>query len=160
MDNKLKLGKQLVLFFKEPVTREEAISKLAAQLLDCGYVRESFLSGVIEREKIFPTGLPTQPVGVAIPHTDIEHVITSAIAVGILSHPVTFKEMGSEDGEVNVEVISMLAISDPQSIMSVIRSLAMTYQDQSFLQKLKNAKDREMVVSLFKQRIPDVIEVV
>lgn len=160
MENKLKLGEKLVHFFTNSVTREEAILTLATLLYDCGYVRDTYPTAVIEREKNFPTGLPTQPVGVAIPHTDSEHVVTSALAIGILSHPVTFQEMGSFDGEVDVEVISMLAISDPTKIMTVLKDLAMAYQDQEFLQNLKAAADQAMVLDLVTRRIPNVVELI
>src|SRR5688572_13356611 len=104
MDSKLKLGKALVHIFEDTVTKEEAILTLAALLRDGGYVKDSFGAAVLAREDVFPTGLPTQPVGVAIPHTDVEHVNNSALAVGILSQPVVFMEMGSFDGQVDVEI--------------------------------------------------------
>lgn len=160
MENKLKLGTKLVHFFTGCVTREEAISTLAALLYEAGYVKDSYRSAVIEREKVFPTGLPTQPVGVAIPHTDTEHVISCAVAIGILSQPVVFQEMGSFDGEVNVEIMSMLAIPDPKTVMPILRQLALTYQDAELLGKLRDSSGPEMVVDLLKARIPEVIEVV
>jgi PTS system galactitol-specific IIA component len=160
MDDKLKLGEKLVHFFTNSVTRDEAILKLASLLYDCGYVRDTYPSAVIEREKTFPTGLPTEPVGVAIPHTDTEHVVTSAMAIGILANPVTFQEMGSFDAEVKVEVISMLAISDPTKVMPVLKDLAMAYQDHEFLQKLREAVDQTMVLDLITKRIPNVVELI
>jgi PTS system galactitol-specific IIA component len=157
---KLKLGENLVCVFNEVVTREQAIITLAARLLESGFVKESFGSAVLEREKVFPTGLPTEPVGVAIPHTDTEHILISALAVGILSNPVPFQEMGSPDVEVNVNIISMMAISDPKAVMPVLRSLALAYQDREFLTLLKASSSEGMVLDLFKARIPDVIELI
>ena len=159
-ENKLKIGKNLVHLFDESVTKEDAIKTLAAHLHDQGYVKESFSSAVLEREKIYPTGLPTLPVGVAIPHTDTEHVISSALAVGILSNPVTFQEMGSLDANVDVHIISMMAISNPKSVMPVLRNLALAYQDHEFLAMLKNSSSQDMILDLYKNRIPDVIEIV
>lgn len=160
VENKLKIGKQLVQVFHEKVTREHAITSLAARLYESGYVKATFGPAVLEREKIFPTGLPTEPVGVAIPHTDTEHVNMSALAVGILSSPVRFQEMGSEDSEVSVNIISMMAISDPKSVMPVLRNLALAYQDHEFLQSLKDSTNEETVLDLFQRRIPDVIELI
>jgi PTS system galactitol-specific IIA component len=160
VQSKLKIEKNLVHVFNTSVTREEAINTLATHLLENGYVKDSFAKAVLEREKVFPTGLPTEPVGVAIPHTDAEHVLASALAVGILSHPVTFLEMGSLDVTVDVHIISMMAISDPKAVMPVLRNLALAYQDHEFLASLKNSRDQQMVLDLFKTRIPDVIELV
>jgi len=64
--------------------------------LATGYVSEEFAEDVWEREKIFPTGLPTQPFGVAIPHADPDHVKQSAVCLGILNSPVFFNQMGME----------------------------------------------------------------
>ena len=81
-------------------TREEALAELAKMLMANNYVHASFAQAVLHRENEFPTGLPTNPVGVAIPHTDIEHVISPAIAVSILANPVQFNEMGNPDNQV------------------------------------------------------------
>ncbi len=54
MDDKLKLGEKLVHFFASSVTRDEAILKLASLLYDCGYVRDTYATAVIEREKNLP----------------------------------------------------------------------------------------------------------
>lgn len=160
IEGKLKIGKNLVHVFRERVTKDEAIKFLAARLQESGYVKTSFESAVLEREAIFPTGLPTEPVGVAIPHTDTEHVHVSALAVGILASPVVFQEMGSLDSEINVNIISMMAISDPKSVMPVLRNLALAYQDQQFLTLLRDSPNEDMALDLLKARLPDVIELV
>ena len=49
---------------------EDLIYKLSLKLIETGDVLEEFPNEVIKREKVFPTGLPTNPFGVAIPHTD------------------------------------------------------------------------------------------
>lgn len=158
VQNRLKISKNTVHVFRKKVGRDDAINLLASRLYESGYVRDSFGRAVLEREKTFPTGLPTQPVGVAIPHTDSEHVNTSALAVAVLAHPVPFQEMGSLEAEVDVRIISMVAISDPKSVMPVLRSLALTYQDREFLTTLKDCSSEEMILDLFQTRIPDVVE--
>lgn len=160
VESKLKIGKNLVHLFHDEVTKEDALRVLSTLLYEGGYVRASFGSAVLEREKVFPTGLPTEPVGIAIPHTDPEHVLVSALAVGVLSHPVLFHEMGSLDDEIPVSIISMMAISDPASVVPVLRNLALVYQDSEFLSSLKDSRNEEMVLHLLKERIPDVVELV
>ena len=46
------------------------IQALGKMLQDQGYVHDSFIDAVLEREKIFATGLPTPEIQVAIPHAD------------------------------------------------------------------------------------------
>ena len=96
----------------------------------------------------------------AIPHTDSKHVHESALAVGILSKAVAFQEMGSLDSEISVNIISMMAISDPKSVMPVLRTMALAYQDPIFLASVKECANEQMVLDLFIKRIPDVIEVI
>lgn len=157
MEEKLTLNKDLVHFFNASIDRDDAIKKLASLLEVNGFVKESFTKAVIDREKIFPTGLPTQPIGIAIPHTDAEHVNNGAMAIGILKSPVKFVEMGTVDSTVEVSIISMLAISNPDVLISVLMKLAGSFQDEKFLIGLKSAKDADEVLDHYKRVIPDLV---
>lgn len=64
---------------------------LTKPLYQDNLVKESFIGKVVAREKTYPTGIPTANIGVAIPHTDSEHVNSNAISVGVLKNPITFK---------------------------------------------------------------------
>jgi len=149
---------KLVCIFEKAVSRDEAINKLASLLEAGGYVKTSFHQAVVDREKVFPTGLPTRPVGIAIPHTDAEHVKSGAIAVGILKEPVIFSEMGNPDSSVEVFIITMLAISEPDMLIPFLSKLAKTFQNTDFLLGLKSATTIEEVLQLYRQVLPDVIE--
>jgi PTS system galactitol-specific IIA component len=155
---KLELRPCLVHIFSQPVSRDDSLRELSGRLQLSGYVKESYPQAVIEREKVFPTGLPTQPVGIAIPHTDAEHVYRSALSVGILCEPVAFEEMGNPGSTVEVHIISMLAIADPQAVMTVLRKLAGVFQNRTLLADLKAARDEQTVADLLLRAIPDVVE--
>lgn len=51
------------------------------------------LPAIKQREKLYPTALPTHPYVVALPHTDTEHVIRPFICVTRLYHEITWHEM-------------------------------------------------------------------
>src|SRR5512132_875649 len=89
----------------------DAITQLGARMRAAGYVKDSFIPAVIAREQTYATGLPTEGIQVAIPHTDVEHVLRDAIAVGVLAAPVEFGEMGSPGSTVNVRLVCLLAAS-------------------------------------------------
>ena len=55
------------------------IEELSHILYKKGYVKESYTSAILEREKQFPTGLKTPGINIAMPHTYPEHVIKPAI---------------------------------------------------------------------------------
>lgn len=154
----IRLSASQVLRFEEPLPLEEVITRLASSLEILGYVRDSFRNAIFEREKVFPTGLPTEPIGVAIPHTDAEHVITDAMAIGVLHEPVQFKEMGTSNGEslVDVSLVTMLAISDPKGMVPLLSRLARCYQDGEFLEAVFLEKNIEKIMELFRAKVPQI----
>jgi galactitol PTS system EIIA component len=135
-------------------TQEEAIEKLGGLLFKNGYVKESFVPAVTSREKEFATGLPTNEVGVAIPHTDAHHVIKQAVAVGILSKPVIFAEMGDlEDKKVEVQLIFMLAVPDKNKVMTVLQQVIAIIQNKDFLKSIISTRNRADLVELLDKHL-------
>ncbi|MFT4224796.1 PTS sugar transporter subunit IIA [Micropruina sp.] len=129
-----------VIIAIDAATSMEAIRPLSQRLIEAELVAPDFLTHIMAREATFPTGLPTEPVGVAIPHTDPEHVHASAMAVGVLSRPVDFGVMGAGDDEVTpVSVIFLLAIAPGTGHMNVLGSLIRLIQDAEFLGGLSNS---------------------
>src|SRR5699024_9634505 len=78
----------------------------------------------------FPTGLPTSPCAVAIPHTDTDKVLESKIALAILKEPVSFSNMGDASIEVDVKIVFMLAIEAPGEQVTTLQNLKETVQDE------------------------------
>src|SRR5690554_2839083 len=105
-------SEKLVLVKQEGETKEDILRRLADLLEENGYVKESYYDALLEREAKFPTGIITNTTGVAIPHTDIEHVNQPAIAVATLKTPVLFNRMDDFEEVTPVNIIIMLAIKD------------------------------------------------
>ena len=122
LDLKL-LDQNLVMINLEAETQQEALEKLAGRLYETGYVKETYAQAILEREKVFPTGLPTEGYGVAIPHTDVEHVHKPAVALGILQKPVKFNLMGdlNPESQVDVQIMFMLAIKEPHMQLELLQ---------------------------------------
>ncbi|HHW03815.1 MAG TPA: PTS sugar transporter subunit IIA [Thermoanaerobacterales bacterium] len=142
------LNPELIEIDAEAEGKEEIIKKLAKLLISKGYAKESYLEAILEREKVFPTGLPTEGVGVAIPHADIKHVIKPAIAVAILKNPVQFNVMGNPEEKVSVKIIFMLAITDPNVQLKLLQDLMEVFQNKHLLLKLAVSKDVDTVLKL------------
>ena len=126
----------------------EVIRMLGSLLFTNGYVKDTFVEAVLEREAKFPTGLQTQTLAFAIPHTDTEHVLKPAIAVATLEQPVVFKAMGTEDAEVKAEIVIMLAISDPAAVVHVLRSVISIAENEPTLQAIRRAGSPQEVKEL------------
>lgn len=134
------------LIFKgiEASNNEDALKFLGQRLFDKQYVKESYIEAVIAREKKYATGLPTEIYGVAIPHTDIVHVNEPGIAIGILSKPVKFIMMGTEDTEIDVKVVFMLAVKEPKEQLQLLEKLMNIFQDKSMLNNIVNLNEESM----------------
>ncbi len=132
----------------------EAISVLAELLRSQGYVRDTFPSSVLEREKTFATGLPTPEIQVAIPHADVEHVIRPAIAIGVLDDPVEFGEMGNPGATVRVSIVFMLAVVQAQSLVSLLQSLVGLFQNPAVLHRIVAAGDPARIAAIFNEQLP------
>ena len=120
----------------------DAIHKLTAPLVETGHVMSEFAEDVWKREQSFPTGLPTQPFAIAMPHADPDHVNGSAVCIGVLKDPVRFAQMGT-DGSISLDVhlLFMLAIKEQEKQVEMIQQLMALIQSASLLEGLSEAKD-------------------
>ena len=119
-------------------SKEEALTYLSDKLIAKGIVKESYKEAILNREKVFPTGLQFEKYGIAIPHTDVEHVYKEQIAVMTLENPVSFYQMGINDVEVSVKVIFMLALKEAHSQLTILQQLIEILQDKEIMEKLMN----------------------
>ncbi len=92
--------------------REELLARMAAAVIGHGHGKPSLTAALLDRERRFPTGLPT-PVVSAIPHTDAVHVLHSGIAVATLAEPVLFGQMGGGEAELAARIVVLLCVTDP-----------------------------------------------
>lgn len=130
------LREELIVIDMKAKDSNEAIGKLAQVLYKNAFVKESYIKAVQDREKNFPTGLPTEGVGVAIPHTDVEHVNTPAMAIAVLEEPVTFRMMGMIEEKVKVQILFMLAIKESKTQIKLLQRLMNIFEDREILEKI------------------------
>lgn len=140
------------LFFLNSKTTDkfELFHRMYEKLHEGGFVKESFLNGVIEREKKYPTGLQLSGYGCAVPHTDIEHVITPAIAVATLDQPLEFHAMGDAKSKVKVNTVFMLALNKEQDQVKMLSELALMMQNQDIMKKIMAASSSAEICKVIK----------
>lgn len=140
---------ELIAVDLQPATDEEAIRMVSALLVQHGYAGEGFPDDVYRREKTFPTGLPTQPYAVAIPHADPDNILSSAVGIGVLDQPVHFGQMGTDASTlVNAQVIFLLAIKEREKQTAMISELIRLLQTPAFLDKTVQAGSAEALFTL------------
>lgn len=127
----------------------DALEQMAMMLYREGIVKKSYIDAVMKREKEYPTGLACQDMGVAIPHTDAQHVLVQAIGIGILDTPVRFHAMGTMDQGVEVKVIFMMAIKEPHKQVDFLQALMMAFMEQGKLNRIVKASSKKEIVETF-----------
>ena len=141
-------------------SRAEIIAQLGALLFEHGLVKETFIQAVLDREKVYPTGLQTSILGFAIPHTDTEHVLRPALAIATLREPVVFQAMGDPETSIPVRVVMMLAIRDPKAVVHVLRKVISILEDGEALTGLLGARSRgeiRQIVQTHIQKMTDEV---
>ncbi len=141
----LSLRDENILVQAKAESREEIITRLGSLLFEHGFVKDTFVQAVLDREKVYPTGLQTPILGFAIPHTDTEHVNSPTVAIATLRQPVVFQAMGDPDTSVSVRVVMMLAISDPKAVVHVLRKVISILEDSEALTGLLGASSQEEI---------------
>ncbi|MDR7417405.1 MAG: PTS sugar transporter subunit IIA [Armatimonadota bacterium] len=116
-----------------------AVQRLAGMLQRAGHVTADYGAAVAAREATFPTGLPTEPP-VALPHADPDHVLHSAMAVGVFRAPVTFHEMGSPERTLPVRIVFLLAVKEKEAAAGLLRELVVAFRDHERLARLQEAE--------------------
>ena len=146
------LDKSVIVPDLEAESWEDVMKSLGQKLIDEGYTKESYIDALLTREKDFPTGLDIDGLGVAIPHTDVSHVNKAGIAIGVLKKPVTFIQMGSDDEEIGVKLVFMLAVTDPNAHIDELQRIIEIIQDKDVLEKLFTVTDKDTIIEVIKEK--------
>jgi len=126
----------------------EAVRQAAALLVSIGAATAEYADAAVAREADYPTGLPTQPTGVALPHAD-RGVLRPAISVLTLQQPVTFGEMGTGEPRVPVRVVVMLALPAGDAHVQAIGALAEMIQQPDFVPEAVRAASPDALFATF-----------
>lgn len=146
------LNKSLIMTNLEASGSEDIMEKIGGALIREGYAKETYIEALNKREKEFPTGLDVDGFGVAIPHTDVSHILKQGIAIGVLKNPVTFTQMGTDDEEVEVKLVFMLAVLDPNGHIDQLQQVLKIIQDKEVLNKITEAKKPEEIIDIIKEK--------
>lgn len=143
-----------ILLNLEAADAAETIRKMTEALVATGHVTPEFADDVWQREQTFPTGLPTQPLAVAIPHADPDHVNQSAVCIGTLAAPVSFAQMGTDGStRLDVSLVFLLAIKEQEKQVEMLQQLMMLIQTGSLLEGLMKVTGTDDALALIRQTL-------
>jgi len=129
------LDAKIALFHQHAETKEDALKLLSEEFVKSGVAKDTFYTGLINREKNFPTGLSANKICVAIPHTDVEHVNRTQIGFMSLDNPVEFIEMGTDDKKIPVTMMFMLALKEAHEQLEMLQKLMDVFQNDDLLDR-------------------------
>ena len=141
-----------LVFCLEADNQEQLFDQVATLLEEKKVVTDTYRSALIEREKMFPTGLDMDFLGkdlpnVAIPHTDTIHNLTENVVVVRLAKPVTFHNMIAPDKEVEVSLLFFIINNSNSSQTNILAQLMDFFTGNGHLEALSKITEPE---ALFK----------
>jgi mannitol/fructose-specific phosphotransferase system IIA component len=131
------------------VSKEDAIRKAGALLVNVGAVEPAYVNGMLEREKTMSTYLGN---GVSIPHGqfgDLTLVHHSAISVLQLPDGVEW----DEDGEKAYLIVGIAATSDEH--IKILANLADVVENEETAQLLAKTADAEIILNYLSQPVQE-----
>nr|WP_314943686.1 PTS sugar transporter subunit IIA [Streptococcus infantis] len=137
-----------LVFCLEADNQEQLFDQVATLLEEKKVVTDTYRSALIEREKMFPTGLDMEFLGkdlpnVAIPHTDTIHNLTENVAVVRLAKPVTFHNMIAPDKEVEVSLLFFIINNSSSSQTNILAQLMDFFTGNGHLEALSKITEPE-----------------
>lgn len=133
--------------------RKGLLCQLSEMLHSKGYVKESYAESILAREERHPTGLMVEDlVNIAIPHTDVEHVLQpSMVVVKNQKNPFRFFRMDDPDQEIPVEVVFLLVVKESDGYVNFLAALTNLFQDADFIELLINEPPDKICLALTDQ---------
>ena len=137
-----------LVFCLEADNQEQLFDQVATLLEKKKVVTDTYRSALIEREKMFPTGLDMEFLGkdlpnVAIPHTDTIHNLTENVVVVRLAKPVTFHNMIAPDKEVEVSLLFFIINNSSSSQTNILAQLMDFFTGNGHLEALSKITEPE-----------------
>jgi len=146
------LNPNMILTDLDAADKNDVFRQLGSTAIREGYAKDSYVDALIEREANFPTALDIDGFGVAIPHTSVDHVLKPGTGIGVLKNPVTFVQMGTDDEYIDVKLIVMLCVVDPDKHLDELQRILAILQDKAVLEKLQNTHDKQEVIDIIKEK--------
>ncbi|MDW2797719.1 PTS sugar transporter subunit IIA [Clostridium boliviensis] len=146
------LDRELIFLDLDVQCSDQVMDILGGTLVKAGYCKPDYVKALKKREKEFPTGIDTGLLGIAIPHTAVDYVNKGKIAIARLVNKVPFHQMGNDEEVVNVKLVFMLAVDNPERHLTKLQSIVEVIQDESILMRLLNAKTEEQMIDAIKEK--------
>lgn len=138
----------LDLKFKDSL---DFLNFIGIELEKTGYTKGGFTQALLERERNYPTGLPSVPYPVAIPHCDPKYITEEKIVCVRFKNPVEFIEMGTFNKKINVHFAFVLLMKGKKQV-SVLQTLMPIFMNEEFMLQMEKVEDKFEFVSKMEEK--------
>ncbi|MBP2629627.1 MAG: phosphoenolpyruvate-dependent sugar phosphotransferase system 2 [Firmicutes bacterium] len=145
------LNPALIVINMDKKSKYDVMRELANLLVEQEAVKPSYLQALVERENIYPTGLQTKDIGVAIPHADVKHVLKPSIAIATMKNSVQFNSMANPSDTLDVKMIFMLALKEPKKQLQLLQDLVVLFQSSELIEKMLKSNDAQTFIDVVNQ---------
>lgn len=146
------LQSDLIDLHCQAVTHTDLFHQIGKELKEKGWVTEDYVESLLERERVFPTGLQTRFVNIALPHTD-PHVIEKPFIYIVKNEtPITMLQMG-DNAETLCHYFLFLGIKDPKSQVGLLSALMELFADEAFVNQFVSIADEKQMYELVEQKL-------
>lgn len=146
-------SKRVLLFNKDLKSRDQVFSLVSKKLKEKDVVKSSFEAAIEKREQNYPTGLNLgNGIGVAIPHTDPEHIIENQIAFVSLKNPVEFRQMGSETEVVPVKLVFVLCLKEAHKQLKMLQDLMQLFGNEEIIKGFLNCNNESDFINIINSK--------
>jgi PTS system galactitol-specific IIA component len=142
-----------VLIVDDIKTQETAIKHIAGYLQEKGFVNDKYADATIERERVFPTGLSTSPIGIAVPHSEHENVIRPAVVMCISKKPVEFYTMENNGTKIDAGIMFLLALKGENKHLNYLKNIVNYCKYEENLEKLYHIESKAEAYQIFMSQI-------
>ena len=149
----LYLNEELVFRNVQAKTDSEVLAFLASEMYKKNYVKEEYIQALKERENEYPTGLPSTPPGIAIPHANYEMVNKTTLAIATLKDPVLFHNMENNNEQLPIQIVIMMAIGEPHGQVEMLQKIVGIIQDEPLRQEMIRAGNDTELLELLKKAV-------
>ena len=146
------LKDNLIFHNLKAADNKEVLQIMGDAMIQEGYGEDGFTEAVLKREKDYPTGLDVDGIGVAIPHTDAEHVKKEGISIAVLDQPVEFDAMGEENCRIPVKIVIMFTVAGKDKHIDRLLQILDVIKDEEILHGLLEAKNKEEIKTTIQKR--------
>lgn len=132
--------------------QKELFQHIGEDLHNKQYVTEGYLKGITEREAKFPTGLATQYLNIALPHSDPEYIKKPFIYIVRNTKPIQMLQMG-DNAELECNYFFFLGINDPSNQVGLLAKMMELFMDEQFVETFKTIDNDQDMYELIKNKI-------